>query len=349
VVDPVACAGSETVPLPPGTAHVHAVGGHPDPHLALRFTLKDALACIQTFSGSNEKNAPVIDNETFIAFNEWFEASVRQLNAAGVPASSYSSLLSQKLTGPIRMEFIRRQSHTGVVVATLPIEELRTILASFYHNATVRFTDSVVDMSFRKAHLAQDISLFRIYALHSTFATHLDRNQWIYRKLRAKMNAAWPSCLMHAATEFQLVLNPQSSFQDYVNDALLLNARRLQSQFSLSSAPSEAPKPSSSSRPSSSGTASAKLAPKRPAFQVAKKRSAPDVVGPSASPSKGPKLTALSPAAESALLKDHQRCERCAWNIAKDPKHPSDPTAKARRVEAIRHELARAAPKPSSA
>jgi hypothetical protein len=89
-------------------------------------------------------------------------------------------------------------------------------------------------MVFRKEHLARDIAKFRIYALHSNFASTLDRNEWIYALLRRKMHAAWPQCLLLAATEFQLTLDPVLGFSPYVDQALKI-AARLQSQSTLSS------------------------------------------------------------------------------------------------------------------
>jgi hypothetical protein len=61
-------------------------------------------------------------------------------------------------------------------------------------------------MHFRKDHLAADLAKFRTYALHSHFVSTLDGNEWIYGQLRKKMQAAWPQCLLLAATEFQLTL-----------------------------------------------------------------------------------------------------------------------------------------------
>jgi hypothetical protein len=85
-----------------------------------------------------------------------------------------------------------------------------------------------------KEHLARDIAKFRIYALHSNFASTLDRNEWIYALLRRKMHAAWPQCLLLAATEFQLTLDPALGFSPYADHALKI-AARLQSQSTLSS------------------------------------------------------------------------------------------------------------------
>jgi hypothetical protein len=48
------------------------------------------------------------------------------------------------------------------------------------------------------------------------------------------MHAAWPQCLLLAATEFQLTLTPTLGFSPYVDQALKI-AARLQSQSTLSS------------------------------------------------------------------------------------------------------------------
>jgi hypothetical protein len=91
-------------------------------------------------------------------------------------------------------------------------------------------------MRFRREHLAQGIAKFRTYALHSHFSSSLDKTEWIYALLRRKMQAAWPQCLLLAATEFQLTLDPTLRFSAYVDQALKISAR-LQSQSALRPTP----------------------------------------------------------------------------------------------------------------
>jgi hypothetical protein len=48
------------------------------------------------------------------------------------------------------------------------------------------------------------------------------------------MHAAWPQCVLFAATKFELTLDPALGFSPYVDQALKI-AARLQSQSTLSS------------------------------------------------------------------------------------------------------------------
>jgi hypothetical protein len=114
----------------------------------------------------------------------------------------------------------------------LSANDLRSRLSSFYQDASVRFSAAVLTMHFCKDHLAADLAKFRTYALHSHFVSNLDGNEWIYGQLHKKMHAAWPQCLLLAAAEFHLTLDPHLPFSAYVDYAIKI-AARLQSQSTL--------------------------------------------------------------------------------------------------------------------
>jgi hypothetical protein len=201
---------------------------------SIQLTPKEALASLQSFSGSSDKTSEILDNDTFIEFQDWFSASLWKLSVAGVSAEVHPALLAQKLFGPIQKLFIRELEIAPVNLATLSVNDLRSPLSGLYPDASIRFSDAILAMVSHKEHLARDIAKFRIYALHSNFASTLDRNEWIYALLRRKMHAAWPQCLLLAATKFQLTLDPALGISPYVDQALKISAR-LQSQSTLSS------------------------------------------------------------------------------------------------------------------
>jgi hypothetical protein len=299
-------------------------GCAPSAPFSFQLSPKEALASLLPFGGNSEKSALVLDNDSFIEFQEWFSASLWKLSAAGVPAEAHAALLAQKLTGPLQKLFIREQDIAPVNIAALSANDLRSRLSGFYQDATVRFSDAVLTMHFRKEHLAQDIAKFRTYALHSHFVSTLDGNEWIYSQLRRKMHGAWPQCLMLAATEFQLTLNPSLPFNAYVDQALKI-AARLQSQLGVKS--------SSDSKP-----ADTKQQKNQPLQATGKKRSAGPTLakGPAKAQKSAP--PPLSETEERALLKRFNRCFKCAWRLEQGQAHTCDPKAKAKRVEAIRRD-----------
>jgi hypothetical protein len=71
-------------------------------------------------------------------------------------------------------------------------------------------------MASHKEHLAcdnvTDIAKFSTLPLHSNFAIALDRNKLDLCSLASQMHAAWPQCLLLAATDFQLTLDPVLGF-----------------------------------------------------------------------------------------------------------------------------------------
>jgi hypothetical protein len=73
------------------------------PQLDFKFTIKDALATLQTFSGGSDRSGDVLDDGTFIAFQDWFSASTWKLTAAGVPLNTHAAIMAQKLIGPIQL------------------------------------------------------------------------------------------------------------------------------------------------------------------------------------------------------------------------------------------------------
>jgi hypothetical protein len=126
------------------------------------------------FAGLTGKNASVLNHEAFIDFQEWFDSSVWKLSSAGVPVDAHVKLLSQKRVGPLQKVCMREQQENGYNLSDLTVEELQSRLSALYHDAKLKFTDAVLLMSFRREHLAQDITKFRTYALHSSFANSID-------------------------------------------------------------------------------------------------------------------------------------------------------------------------------
>jgi hypothetical protein len=149
------------------------------PQLDFKFTINDALATLQNFSGGSDKSRDALDDGTFIAFQDWFSASTWELTAAGVPLNTHAAIMAQKPIGTIQKLFIRDQAASQVDLASTTTEELRARLPRFYHDATLRFTHKVVNMRFRKDFLAQDLSKFRVYATYSNCASALDGNDYI--------------------------------------------------------------------------------------------------------------------------------------------------------------------------
>jgi hypothetical protein len=93
----------EVLPLPPHPpAGVTSVS-----QFTSQLFPKEALANLQSFSGSSDKSSTVLDNDTFIDFQEWFSASFWKLSAAGVPADAHAALLAQFFFGPIQKLFFR--------------------------------------------------------------------------------------------------------------------------------------------------------------------------------------------------------------------------------------------------
>jgi hypothetical protein len=165
-------------------------------------------------------------------------------------------------------------------------------------------------MRFRREHLAHDIAKFRTYALHSHFSSSLDKNEWIYALLRRKMQAALPQCLLLAATEFQLTLDPTLRFSAYVDQALKI-AARLQSQSALRPTPTVFSHPIGSSNPTGFTQAKAR------SVHVPHKRAPASYAGPSPPISKAKlaPLPALSAEAETAFLRTQKRCFSCAYQL----------------------------------
>jgi hypothetical protein len=149
---------------------------------------------------------------------------------------------------PFQKLFIRELEMAPVLLTTLSANDLRSRLSGLYQVASVRFSDAVLDMRFRKGHLAQDIAKFRTYALHSHFSSTLDKNEWIYAQARKKMQAGWPQCFLLASTEFQLTLDPTLRFSAYVDQALKI-AAHLQSQSTLRPHPTGMSHPTGNSNP----------------------------------------------------------------------------------------------------
>jgi hypothetical protein len=172
----------------------------PSSQFAFQLSPKEALASLQTFGRGSDKLASVLDHDSFIEFQVWFSASLWKRSAAGVPATAHAALLAQKVTCSLQKLFIREQDSAPVDIAMLSANHLCSRLSDFYQDASVRFSDAVLTMHFRKDHLAADLAKLRTYPLHSHFVSTLDGNDWIYRKLRNKMQAAWPQCLLLAGT-----------------------------------------------------------------------------------------------------------------------------------------------------
>jgi hypothetical protein len=172
---------------------------------SIQLTPKEALASLQSFSGSSDKTSEILDNDTFIEFQDWFSASLWKLSVAGVSAE----VMAQKLFGPIRKLFIRELEIAPVNLATLSVNDLRSRLSGLYPDTSVRFSDAILTMVFHKEHLARDIAKFRIYALHSNFASTLDRNEWIYALgVRCRYSGNCP-CYPHtSAFSFIPLLEP---------------------------------------------------------------------------------------------------------------------------------------------
>jgi hypothetical protein len=127
---------------------------------SIQLTPKEALASLQSFSGSFDKTSDILDNDTFIEFQDWFSASLWKLSVAGVFAEVHAALLAQKLCGPTQKLLIRELEIAPVSLATLSVNDHRSRLSSLYPDASVRFSDAILTMVFHKEHLARDIANF---------------------------------------------------------------------------------------------------------------------------------------------------------------------------------------------
>ena len=187
-------------------------------------TVKECMNAIEPFYGNTNKKADVVDAAELITFNAWFDAAQWKLDAACLSAREQVAVLCQRLQGPIHTAYMikSRQSHEVFTVS-----EMKSQLQSLFAESAVQFTDKALDMKFSSWSLVADIQKFKTYVLNSSLGSTADHNEFLYSKLRSKMNAVRANILMHAASEFPLQLDPNAGFDEYVQQAIQ-SAHRVQ-------------------------------------------------------------------------------------------------------------------------
>jgi hypothetical protein len=117
-----------------------------DQSLAYHLSGKEILSSIQPFSGNVDRAASVLDNDTFIDFHDWLDASVWKLTVAEVPPHVRASLIAQKLLGPLQRLLIRAQLRDQWNLSVMTVSDLRSRLVALYPDATLRYTSAMLDI-----------------------------------------------------------------------------------------------------------------------------------------------------------------------------------------------------------
>jgi len=183
------------------------------------------MSSIDRFYGDSNKESDVVDELTLPQLNLWFDSAVWRLQSAAIDPTLWSSVLCQRLAGPVAKALMRKQQEDGWVASSLSASALREHLLALYEDAQVRFTDRLQGQTFSRSTLVDDIHKFRMYAEHSSHAGNLDGNRWLYKLLRDKMHKAVPQILVTAQVEYQLSLDESVSFSRYCGDAMTLVSR----------------------------------------------------------------------------------------------------------------------------
>ena len=75
-------------------------------------------------------------------------------------------------------------------------------------------------MTFHANSVVADIQTYHTYLQNASFADHLNHNEFLYTKLRAKMTAINTNVLIQAASELQRHLDSMEDFPTYVQQAI---------------------------------------------------------------------------------------------------------------------------------
>ena len=278
-------------------------------HLVL--TVKECMSAIESFHGNADKKAEIVDASELIKFNAWFDAACWKLDAAGMSAPQQVAVICQCLQGPILSAFMLQSKSLEAARTTA---ELKAQLQMLFAESSVQFAEKALEMRFTAKSLVADIKRFATYIKNSALASDVDRNAFVYLKLREKMTAVRSDILMLAASEYQMHLDPSAPFDEYVAQATQI-AHRVQ-------------------------TASPKRAAEAP-WQPAPSKKAKGSA--SASQGKHSKFSSRSTLPEQDMLKAHNRCLKCAWTLEKDGQHSRghvcDPENFVHRVTGVRKDL----------
>ena len=96
------------------------------------------------------------------------------------------------------------------------LDELQHALSALFAESRVKVANKAIDMQFSAKSLVTDIKHFQTYVLYSSRSDSVQYNELLYALLRSQMNTAKPNILLHATTEHSLVLDPKSTFEQYV-------------------------------------------------------------------------------------------------------------------------------------
>ena len=153
-----------------------------------------------------------------IDFHTWFSTCKWKMNSACISEAQQVSIVCKKLQGPFLSAYmLASQSQTR---HPSNLDELQHALSVLFAESRVKFTNNSIDMQFSAKSLVTDIKNFQTYVLHSSMSDFVQHNEFLYALLRSKMNTAKPSILLHASTENSLVLDPKSTFEQYLQQAL---------------------------------------------------------------------------------------------------------------------------------
>ena len=138
----------------------------------------------------------------------------------------------------------------------------------------------------------------------------VQHNEFLYALLRSKMNTAKPSILLHASTEHSLVMDPKSTIEQYVQQALHI-AHRVQTATGIKreALPSE----QQAQQPH----------PKTNRTQTPNPSSEPKWSVPPGSDLSSGRVAALSKMKDDRVLQEFSRCTLCVW-LLKDGRHPDN-------------------------
>ena len=293
---------------PPISPPVHANVPRQDAILSV----KECMSAIESFYGNSNKKAEVVDASQLISFNSWFEAARWKLDAARLSSRQQVSVICQKLQGAILLAFMTQVDNAHEICS---VTRLKSKLQGLFAESAVHYTDLALSMTFHANSMVADIQTYHTYLQNSSFADHLNHNEFLYSKLRAKMTAVNPNVLIQAASEHQRHLDSREDFPTYVQQAIQI-AHLMQVHSSK-----REPKPLAQGPPSK------KSKPPRSA--------ASDSVDTS-------KFQAWAKLSDEEMLQKVNRCAKCAWTLragqhVKD--HQCDPHNLTKRVAGIRSDL----------
>lgn len=288
---------------------------------------KECMNSLEPFYGHANKKSEVVDAMYVSHLHTWFDTCCWKMSAAELSESKQMSIICQKLQGPILASYILASKSASQKPQTLL--DLKQSLSALFADSSVKFTDQAITMQFNSQTLVSDIKTFETYVMHSSLATSVNQNEFLYSTLRAKLHAARPNLLLHASSEHGLSLDPKSDFSQYVQQALTI-AHRVQAASDRPQAtpkrPSRPPGPNQSQNKaprSSSGPS------RRPA--------------PAVSPEHAREFKSMAQWDDARILQRFGRCRHCAWEI-RDNKHARDhtcdPEKRESRVYAIKNSLA---------